>query len=118
MRKTLELGPKRCGAGNARAKFVPALLGEPQCQSPTIAGILGSLDEPGADQGIDRPAHGRCSAPDRLRHVVERRGFVRRDGLQQLTVRALASLGIRINSISDVTPVPHNGCRPQKRRRI
>ena len=33
-------------------------------------------------------------------------------------VRALASLGIRINSISDVTPVPHNGCRPQKRRRI
>ena len=33
-------------------------------------------------------------------------------------VRALAALGIRINSISDVTPVPHNGCRPQKRRRI
>jgi ribosomal protein S11 len=32
--------------------------------------------------------------------------------------RALASLGIRINSISDVTPIPHNGCRPQKRRRI
>jgi small subunit ribosomal protein S11 len=27
-------------------------------------------------------------------------------------------LGIRINSIADVTPVPHNGCRPQKRRRI
>jgi small subunit ribosomal protein S11 len=26
--------------------------------------------------------------------------------------------GIRINSIADVTPVPHNGCRPQKRRRI
>ena len=30
----------------------------------------------------------------------------------------LAALGIRITSISDVTPVPHNGCRPQKRRRI
>ena len=28
------------------------------------------------------------------------------------------SLGIHITSISDVTPVPHNGCRPQKRRRI
>jgi small subunit ribosomal protein S11 len=27
-------------------------------------------------------------------------------------------LGIRITSIRDVTPVPHNGCRPQKRRRI
>jgi small subunit ribosomal protein S11 len=37
---------------------------------------------------------------------------------RESSVRALASLGIRSNSISDVTPVPHNGCRPQKRRRI
>ena len=37
---------------------------------------------------------------------------------RESSVRALASLGIRINSIADVTPVPHNGCRPQKRRRI
>jgi small subunit ribosomal protein S11 len=37
---------------------------------------------------------------------------------RESAVRALASLGIRIVAISDVTPVPHNGCRPQKRRRI
>ena len=37
---------------------------------------------------------------------------------RETAMRALASLGIRINSISDVTPIPHNGCRPQKRRRI
>jgi len=37
---------------------------------------------------------------------------------RESAVRALGALGIRINSISDVTPVPHNGCRPQKRRRI
>ena len=37
---------------------------------------------------------------------------------RESSVRALASLGIRITSISDVTPIPHNGCRPQKRRRI
>ena len=37
---------------------------------------------------------------------------------RESSVRALAALGIRIVSISDVTPVPHNGCRPQKRRRI
>ena len=37
---------------------------------------------------------------------------------RESAVRALAALGIRITSISDVTPVPHNGCRPQKRRRI
>jgi small subunit ribosomal protein S11 len=31
---------------------------------------------------------------------------------------SVRALGIRITSIRDVTPVPHNGCRPQKRRRI
>ena len=34
------------------------------------------------------------------------------------SVRALNSLGIKILSISDVTPMPHNGCRPPKKRRI
>lgn len=33
-------------------------------------------------------------------------------------IRALAAVGMRINSLKDVTPVPHNGCRPPKRRRI
>ncbi|MBP7918234.1 MAG: 30S ribosomal protein S11, partial [Rhodocyclaceae bacterium] len=30
----------------------------------------------------------------------------------------LNALGIKITAISDVTPVPHNGCRPPKKRRI
>ena len=34
------------------------------------------------------------------------------------SVRALNALGIKILSISDVTPVPHTGCRPPKKRRI
>jgi small subunit ribosomal protein S11 len=37
---------------------------------------------------------------------------------RESAVRALNALGIKITSISDVTPVPHNGCRPPKRRRI
>jgi small subunit ribosomal protein S11 len=37
---------------------------------------------------------------------------------RESSVRALAALGIRIGEICDVTPIPHNGCRPQKRRRI
>jgi small subunit ribosomal protein S11 len=37
---------------------------------------------------------------------------------RESSVRALGALGIRIQSIADVTPIPHNGCRPQKRRRI
>ena len=37
---------------------------------------------------------------------------------RESAVRALNSLGIRILEVQDVTPVPHNGCRPPKRRRI
>ena len=37
---------------------------------------------------------------------------------RESTVRALNALGMRVTQISDVTPVPHNGCRPPKRRRI
>jgi small subunit ribosomal protein S11 len=37
---------------------------------------------------------------------------------RESSVRALNSLGMKISVIQDVTPVPHNGCRPPKRRRI
>lgn len=33
-------------------------------------------------------------------------------------IRALNSVGFEISNISDVTPIPHNGCRPSKRRRV
>ncbi|WP_028357346.1 30S ribosomal protein S11 [Brackiella oedipodis] len=37
---------------------------------------------------------------------------------RESSIRALNALGIKITSISDITPIPHNGCRPPKRRRI
>jgi small subunit ribosomal protein S11 len=37
---------------------------------------------------------------------------------RESAVRALNALGLKVTSISDVTPVPHNGCRAPKRRRI
>lgn len=37
---------------------------------------------------------------------------------RESSVRALNALGIKILSIADVTPLPHNGCRPPKRRRV
>lgn len=37
---------------------------------------------------------------------------------RESTVRALNALGFKITSISDVTPIPHNGCRPPKKRRV
>ena len=37
---------------------------------------------------------------------------------RESAIRALAAAGIDIRSIKDVTPIPHNGCRPRKRRRV
>ena len=37
---------------------------------------------------------------------------------RESAVRALHSVGLKINSIVDVTPIPHNGCRPPKKRRV
>ena len=37
---------------------------------------------------------------------------------RESAVRALNGAGFRITSISDVTPIPHNGCRPPKKRRV
>jgi small subunit ribosomal protein S11 len=37
---------------------------------------------------------------------------------RESAIRALATAGIEVRSIRDVTPMPHNGCRPPKRRRV
>ena len=37
---------------------------------------------------------------------------------RESSVRALNALGLKITSIQDITPVPHNGCRPKKKRRV
>ena len=33
-------------------------------------------------------------------------------------IRAIQAVGIRVRSIADITPIPHNGCRPPKKRRV
>ena len=45
--------------------------------------------------------------------------FVKGPGTgREAAIRALQACGINVTSIRDVTPVPHNGCRPPKRRRV
>ena len=57
------------------------------------------------------PGHG-----PRLREVEVR---VKGPGSgRESAVRAVQSIGIEITSIKDVTPIPHNGCRPPKARRV
>ncbi|HBD92811.1 MAG: 30S ribosomal protein S11 [Spirochaetes bacterium GWF1_31_7] len=45
--------------------------------------------------------------------------FVKGPGVgRESAIRALDGCGLRVNLIRDITPVPHNGCRPKKRRRV
>ena len=45
--------------------------------------------------------------------------YVKGPGMgREAAIRQLGVLGIRVKSINDVTPIPHNGCRPPKTRRI
>ena len=37
---------------------------------------------------------------------------------REAAIRSIQASGIRVTSIQDITPVPHNGCRPPKKRRI
>jgi small subunit ribosomal protein S11 len=37
---------------------------------------------------------------------------------RESAIRALASVGLEVRNIKDVTPIPHNGCKPPKRRRV
>ena len=37
---------------------------------------------------------------------------------RESAIQALAAAGLQVKSIKDVTPIPHNGCRPPKRRRV
>lgn len=74
----------------------------------------------------------RKSTPFAAQVAAEKAGEVARDfGMKNLdveikgpgpgresAVRALNNLGFKITNITDVTPIPHNGCRPPKRRRV
>lgn len=45
--------------------------------------------------------------------------FVKGPGVgRESAIRALDACGLKVNIIKDITPVPHNGCRPKKRRRV
>jgi small subunit ribosomal protein S11 len=64
-------------------------------------------------------------ASERVSKVAQEHGmknlevFVKGPGPgRDSAVRALNNAGFKINSISDVTPIPHNGCRPPKKRRV
>ena len=67
-----------------------------------------------ASQAADQAAREALSAGVKRVHVrVQGPGSGRESAIQ-----ALAAAGLQVKSIKDVTPIPHNGCRPPKRRRV
>jgi len=45
--------------------------------------------------------------------------FVKGPGMgRESAIRSLGALGLKVKSIKDITPIPHNGCRPRKSRRV
>lgn len=55
-----------------------------------------------------------------MEHGLKRiKVFVKGPGAgREAAIRALQAAGLEVESIKDVTPIPHNGCRPPKRRRV
>ncbi|MGE3182181.1 MAG: 30S ribosomal protein S11 [Phycisphaerae bacterium] len=60
-----------------------------------------------------------CASEARKHGVVELEVRVKGPGAgRESAITALQTAGMRIQSIEDVTPLPHNGCRPRKKRRV
>ena len=60
----------------------------------------------------------RKSTPFAAQMAAEQAAKVAIEHGREAAIRALQAAGIEVSSIKDVTPIPHNGCRPPKRRRI
>ena len=82
----------------------------------------GSIGFKGSRKGTPFAASQAASAAaSRAREVGMRSVEVRVKGPgsgRESAIRALAAAGFQVTSIRDVTPIPHNGCRPPKRRRV
>ncbi|UCB46866.1 MAG: 30S ribosomal protein S11 [Spirochaetota bacterium] len=82
----------------------------------------GSLDFRGAKKST--PFAAQVTAEDAARKAIEHGlkevdVYVKGPGSgRESAIRTLQVVGLKINMIKDVTPIPHNGCRPRKRRRV
>ena len=79
------------------------------------AGEMGFRKNP--PRSLHRPLRkNRCAA---AMNMPENRNYVKGPGSgREAAIRALQGVGLEVTLIKDVTPIPHNGCRPPKRRRV
>ena len=81
---------------------------------------VGRLQGFAQEHAVRRSGHGRVGAKKGMEHGLQKvEVFVRGPGSgRETAVRSLQAAGLEILGVKDVTPVPHNGCRPRKRRRV
>ena len=102
--------------GNTQVSFTDSV-GKVLCWSSS--GVLGFK---GSRKGT--PFVAQAVAEDAVRRAQEYgiktvKVFLKGPGTgREMAVRTLCSAGIKVTSLRDITPIPHNGCRPPKRRRI
>ena len=81
-----------------------------------VAGFKGSRKSTPYAAGLAADSAARKAMEQGMRQVDV---FVRGPGSgREQAIRSLQSAGLEVSAITDVTPIPHNGCRPPKRRRV
>ena len=111
------------GVAHVNASFNNTMITITDVQGNTIAwsssgsmGFKGSRKSTPYAAGMAAEAAARKAMEHGMRQVEV---FVKGPGSgREAAIRSLQAVGLMISSITDVTPIPHNGCRPRKRRRV
>ncbi len=111
------------GIAHVQSTFNNTIINISDQNGNTIAwGSAGGLGFKGSRKSTPFAAQVTASAVAR---AAQEHGVVRVDVLvkgigsgRETAVRSLAAAGLEIGDVTDITPVPHNGCRPRKRRRV
>ncbi|GAB6099871.1 30S ribosomal protein S11 [Halanaerocella petrolearia] len=112
------------GQAHIRSTFNNTIVTLTDKKGNTIAwSSAGNLGFKGSRKGT--PYAAQQSASEAAQEAAEEYGlkevevFVKGPGSgRESAIRALQAAGIEVTAIQDVTPIPHNGCRPPKRRRV
>ena len=111
------------GVAHIKASFNNTLITITDPTGNTISwASAGNVNFKGSRKGTPFAAQ---VAADKASRLAQDHGLRRIDVLvrgpgsgRETAIRALQASGLEVTSISDITPVPHNGCRPPKRRRV
>ena len=111
------------GVAHIKASFNNTLITITDVNGETVcwdsAGTIGFKGSRKSTPFAAQRAAEKCATTARRYGVVEVEVRVKGAGAgRESAITALQGAGLRISSIEDVTPLPHNGCRPAKRRRV